>query len=71
RNEYKEWIRDWLNRTPVWVPNYPPPVGVSLEDYISWHNGEYKDFLGLSAYDANEGQDDNAGEPDEQPEQSQ
>ncbi|MED6132420.1 hypothetical protein PIB30_018810 [Stylosanthes scabra] len=46
-------------------------TGVPLEDYISWDNGEYKDFLGLSAYDANEGQDDNAGEPDEQPEQSQ
>ncbi|MED6142711.1 hypothetical protein PIB30_116356, partial [Stylosanthes scabra] len=27
RNEYRDWIGEWLNRVPVWHPNYPPPAG--------------------------------------------
>ncbi|MED6139020.1 hypothetical protein PIB30_079924 [Stylosanthes scabra] len=25
RNEYRDWIGEWLNRVPVWHSNYPPP----------------------------------------------
>ncbi|MED6210283.1 hypothetical protein PIB30_062734, partial [Stylosanthes scabra] len=46
-------------------------VGVPLDDYINWHNEKYKAFLNLSAFDTNEGQHDDSGEPEEQPEQSQ
>ncbi|MED6161020.1 hypothetical protein PIB30_056819 [Stylosanthes scabra] len=71
RNEYRDWIGQWLNRVPVWHPNYSPPVGVPLDDYITWHNGNYKAFLELSAFDANQGHHDDTDGPEEEPEQSQ
>ncbi|MED6136549.1 hypothetical protein PIB30_057033 [Stylosanthes scabra] len=71
RNEYRDWIGQWLNRVPVWHPNYSPPVGVPLDDYITWHNGNYKAFLELSAFDANQGHHDDTDGPEEELEQSQ
>ncbi|MED6175058.1 hypothetical protein PIB30_074911 [Stylosanthes scabra] len=40
RNEYRDWIGEWLNRVPVWHWNDPPPVGVPLDEYVTWHNEE-------------------------------
>ncbi|MED6152383.1 hypothetical protein PIB30_091544 [Stylosanthes scabra] len=71
RNEYRDWIGQWLNRDHMWHPNYPPPVGVPLDDYMTWHNGNYKAFLHLSAFDANQGHHNDTGGPEEEPKQSQ
>ncbi|MED6142046.1 hypothetical protein PIB30_109628, partial [Stylosanthes scabra] len=35
RNEYRDWIGEWLNRVPVWHWNDPPPVGVPLDEYVT------------------------------------
>ncbi|MED6138291.1 hypothetical protein PIB30_072913, partial [Stylosanthes scabra] len=71
RNEYRDWIGEWLNRVPVWHPNYPPPAGIPLDEYVTWHNGNYNDFLHLSAFDANQGQQGDSGGSEEEPEQPQ
>ncbi|MED6173062.1 hypothetical protein PIB30_055758 [Stylosanthes scabra] len=71
RNEYRDWIGEWLNRVPVWHPNYPPPAGVPLDEYVTWHNGHYNAFLHLSAFDANQGQQGDSGGSEEEAEQPQ
>ncbi|MED6153321.1 hypothetical protein PIB30_100724, partial [Stylosanthes scabra] len=71
RNEYRDWIGEWLNRVPAWHWNDPPPVGVPLDEYVTWHNGNYNAFLHLSAFDANQGQQGDSGGSEEEPEQPQ
>ncbi|MED6175741.1 hypothetical protein PIB30_081190 [Stylosanthes scabra] len=56
--------KNWLNEYRDWI-------GVPLDDYMTWHNGNYKAFLNLSAFDANQGHHDDTGGPKEEPEQSQ
>ncbi|MED6200139.1 hypothetical protein PIB30_082305, partial [Stylosanthes scabra] len=70
-NEYRYWIGEWLNRVPAWHWNDPPPVGVPLDEYVTWHNGNYNAFLHLSAFDANQGQQGDSGGSEEEPEQPQ
>ncbi|MED6135321.1 hypothetical protein PIB30_045368 [Stylosanthes scabra] len=71
RNEYRDWIGEWLNRVPAWHWNDPPPVGVPLDEYVTWHNGNYNAFLHLSAFDANQGQQGDSGGSEEEQEQPQ
>ncbi|MED6144184.1 hypothetical protein PIB30_013070 [Stylosanthes scabra] len=71
RNEHRDLIGEWLNRVSVWVPGYPSPVGVPVDEYITWHGREYKAFMHLSAFDQEQGQHEDEDEPDEQPEQPQ
>ncbi|MED6219519.1 hypothetical protein PIB30_036500 [Stylosanthes scabra] len=71
RNKYRDWIGEWLNRVPAWHWNDPPPVGVPLDEYVTWHNGNYNAFFHLSAFDANQGQQGDSGGFEEEPEQPQ
>ncbi|MED6146231.1 hypothetical protein PIB30_032609 [Stylosanthes scabra] len=71
RNEYRDWIGEWLNRVPAWHWNDPPPVGVPLDEYVTLHNGNYNPFLHLSAFDANQRQQGDSGGSEEEPEQPQ
>ncbi|MED6158931.1 hypothetical protein PIB30_037570 [Stylosanthes scabra] len=71
RNEHRDLIGEWLNRVPVWVPGYEPPAGVPMDEYITWHNREYKAFMHLSAFEEEQGQHEDGDEPEEQPEQAE
>ncbi|MED6133173.1 hypothetical protein PIB30_026098 [Stylosanthes scabra] len=42
-----------------------------MDEYITWHNREYKAFMHLSAFEEEQGQHEDEDEPEEQPEQPQ
>ncbi|MED6168068.1 hypothetical protein PIB30_008727 [Stylosanthes scabra] len=68
---FEDLIGEWLNRVPVWVPGYEPPEGVPVDEYITWHNREYKAFLHLLAFEEEQVQHEDEDEPEEQPDQPQ
>ncbi|MED6147843.1 hypothetical protein PIB30_047637 [Stylosanthes scabra] len=59
-----------MNRVPLWHPNHNRP-GVPVEEYVTWHNAEYKKFLHLSDYVANQAQQAPLSDPEQPPVQSE